>query len=220
MPFAFFVLQYPFPWNHVASVNLLFKPDMKTAIILRRVIVCRAPWFFPAFFQIRSSTYWGNAVLEMVPPTFWMTDLTPTIVVWCVEPSHHTIEQFLDSDHIITLLQGVYDVSHMSEEFRGHRQTVDRWWRYWQTMRYHAPWQHDNMHVPITRSLSFAKLPFTFSRFGVYLLLWFFFVIIKHISNLHNPIKPGLEDLFIPLSKFIERHFCQFAKVSVKNWPL
>ncbi len=45
----------PFPCDHVASVNLPFKPNM-TAIILRRVIVCRAPWFFPAFFQIRSST--------------------------------------------------------------------------------------------------------------------------------------------------------------------
>lgn len=45
------------------------------------------------------------------------------------------------------------------------------------TMHDHAPWQHDNMHVPITRSLSYPKLPFTFShfsRFGVYLLLLFF----------------------------------------------
>lgn len=40
----------------------------------------------------------------------------------------------------------------------------------------------------------------------------FFFVIIKHISNLHNPIKPGLEDLFIPLSKFIAGIFVNLPK--------
>ena len=120
-------------------------------------------------------------------------------------------------DHIITLLQGVFDVSHMSEEFRGQSQTVDRWWHYHARPCTLTTWQHACSYYP-QLIISQAALH-VFSLFSLWSLsiVIVFYVIIKHILNLHNPIKPGLEDVFIPLSKFIERHLCQFAKVSVKK---
>ena len=227
MPVAFFVLQYPiFPetMTWICCLSLTWRQQSFSGELL----CVEHHGSSQHFSRFAAAHIVGNAVLEMAPPTFWMTDLTPTIVVWCVEPSNHTIEQFLEAtkqiiDHIITLLQGVFDVSHMSEEFRGQSQTVDRRWRYW---HYHAlpctltTWQHAcSYYLQLIISQAALHVFSLFSLWSLFVVM-VFYVIIKHISNLHKPIKPGLEDLFIPLSKFIERHFCQFAKVSVKNWPL